>query len=353
MVAHSERLKAFVKLGAFLSEFVAANGSGVASSPSGNHWHNRLRQAVQTAGEENGWFTRDNVNRALAAWGSNLTPERLGRWLSSYTLSGNRKKKVALIMAGNIPLVGFHDLLSVLITGNSALLKPSSNDRVLLPLLMEYLLEQAPGLEGEVSYSEGPLSDYDAVIATGSNNTSRYFEYYFGRKPHLIRRNRNSVAVLTGEESTGELQALGEDIFSYFGLGCRNVSKLFVPGEYDFEPFFQAIREFSSLSSHRKYGNNYDYNKAVYLMSAFPFLDNGFLLLKEDAGYSSPIATLFYERYENSQELQQKIAADRDTLQCVVGSPQAGGDTAFGTSQVPELWEYADGVDTVDFLLKT
>lgn len=256
-------------------------------------------------------------------------------------------------MAGNIPLVGFHDLLSVLLTGNSALLKLSANDRVLLPLLMEYLIAQEPELKADLSVAEGPLKAYDAVIATGTNNTSRYFEYYFGRKPNLIRRNRNSVAILTGDESESQLVNLGKDIFDYFGLGCRNVSKLYVPEDYSFESFYEAIQSYSYLASHRKYGNNYDYNKAVYLMSAFPFLDNGFLLLKEDTGYSSPIATLYYERYKRVPELRQKIAADRSLIQCVVGNPVEGWDIPFGTSQSPELWDYADGVDTVDFLLKT
>lgn len=353
MVAHSERLKAFVKLGTFLREFVSTIQPGESSAPLQNQWLSRLQQAVKSAGEQNGWFTEENVHRALSAWGNNLSAERLNRWLSSYTLSGKSKKKVALIMAGNIPLVGFHDLLSVLITGNTALIKLSANDRVLLPLFLEYLIAQAPELEADLLIADGPLKDYDAVIATGTNNTSRYFEYYFADKPHLIRRNRNSVAILSGEESDSQLAALGEDIFTYFGLGCRNVSKLYVPETYSFEPFFQAIRKYSYLSSHRKYGNNYDYNKAVYLMSAFPFLDNGFLLLKEDTAYSSPIATLFYERYAKVPELRQKIAADRDGIQCVVGNAELDWDTPFGTSQYPELWDYADGVDTVDFLLKT
>lgn len=256
-------------------------------------------------------------------------------------------------MAGNIPLVGFHDFLAVLLTGNSVLAKLSSNDTVLLPFLTKYLISVEPSLERAIVFTEEMLSDYDRVIATGSNNTARYFSYYFGHKPHIIRKNRNSVGILTGNESEDQLKTLGEDIFRYFGLGCRSVSKVFVPEGYDFDTLFKAIFPFRSVLEHTKYTNNYDYNKAIYLMSEFKVLDNGFMMLKEDQNYASPIATLFYETYDSLETVQQRITRDQEHIQCVVAQGIIEGEINFGKTQKPSLTDYADGVDTVDFLLKT
>jgi hypothetical protein len=256
-------------------------------------------------------------------------------------------------MAGNIPLVGFHDLISVLLTGNSALVKCASGDTLLLKYVAGRLVELEPGLGARIAFTTGKLGDFDAVIATGSTNTSRYFEYYFSKRPHIIRKNRHGVAVLTGEETGPELDGLAEDIFRYFGMGCRSVSKLYIPESYDFDPFFKACYRFKDLIDHQKYGNNYDYNKAVYLMSGSAMLDNGFLLLKEDAGIGSPIGTLFYETYTHRDRLLHKLRDEAEALQCVVGGSWIPGAIPFGTAQKPGLGTYADGVDTVDFLLKT
>jgi hypothetical protein len=273
--------------------------------------------------------------------------------LDKYDISLNKTKTVAIIMAGNIPLVGFHDLLSVLLTGNNAVVKLSSNDTVLIPLMVEYLTDLDASFNNRVSFTEAKLPSFDAVIATGSNNTARYFEYYFGKKPNIIRNNRNSVAILTGNENDEELKALGKDIFTYYGLGCRSVSKLFVPENYDFDRFFTAIYDYRDIVNQAKYANNYDYNKAVYLMSEFKFLDNGFLMLKEDQGYSSPIATTFYEHYTSEDALLDKLKLDVDKIQCIVASGIVDNEVSFGKTQQPALWDYADGVDTVEFLLKT
>lgn len=256
-------------------------------------------------------------------------------------------------MAGNIPLVGFHDLLAVLITGNKALIKLSGNDKILLPLVTDYLKHIEPQLENCIQFTEEKMVDFDAVIATGSNNTARYFEYYFGKKPNIIRKNRNSVAVLTGDETKAELNALGEDIFRYYGLGCRSVSKLFVPTDYNFDLFFQAIYEYRDIMNLAKYANNYDYNKAVYLMSEFKILDNGFLMLKKDSSYSSPIASLFYEHYADLTSLKKRLENDKEKIQCIVGSRVNSNEVKFGETQKPALSDYADGIDTVEFLLKT
>ena len=254
-------------------------------------------------------------------------------------------------MAGNLPLVGFHDLLCVLVAGHKAIVKLSSDDGVLLPYLITQIRAFAPEWAEAVAFTDDKVTEYDAVIATGSDNTARYFEYYFGKKPHIIRKNRHSVAVLTGEETPEELQDLGKDIFLYYGLGCRNVSKLFVPQGYDFDLLFQAIYPYKDIIEEQKYANNYDYNKAVYLMSLYKLLENGFLLLKEDEHYGSPIATLFYEYYTNKETLKKKLATDKEKIQCVVGHNFIDGEIPFGQTQTPKLWDYADGVNTLTFLL--
>jgi hypothetical protein len=353
MAGQSERFKAFVKLGTFLREFIDGQKKFPLQGNSDDPWNNSLNEAIELAGRQNAWFTRENIMQALASWGEQLRKENLEEWLSRYDLGKNKTKTVAIIMAGNIPLVGFHDFLTVLITGNKAQVKRSSNDRILLPFVSEYLSFCDRGIGEAIVFQESSLKSYDAVIATGTNNTSRYFEYYFGRKPHIIRKNRNAAAVISGSESHAELTALGVDVFRYFGLGCRNVSKLFVPVNYDFTLFFTAMEQYSEVGLHRKYANNYDYNKAVYLMSGFPFLDNGFLMLKEDPGYSSPIGVLYYEYYKNAELLNERFDGDNDQIQCLLGGGNHTHLLPFGKAQEPALWDYADGVDTVEFLLGT
>jgi|SRR5690554_3956632 len=302
---------------------------------------------------KNGWFTLENIQFALQKWSEALTEESLNQWISKYDFENTtfkNEKTVAIIMAGNVPMVGFHDFISVLITGHRVLAKLSSNDNVLIPFLAKKLISLEPEFKNSISFTEGKLTGFDAVIATGSNNTSRYFDYYFGKYPHIIRKNRNSVAVLTGNENEEDLNLLADDIFRYFGLGCRNVSKLYVPENYDFEKFFKAIYRWKDIIHNHKYINNYDYNKAVYLMDELPLLDNEFLLLKEDSGFSSPIAVVFYEKYSTLSYLKNVLEENSDTLQCVVSKDVPNG-LPFGKTQSPELWDYADGVDTIDFLL--
>ena len=304
------------------------------------------------AEQQNSWFTRANVIFAFKSWSEALSENNVQQWLSQYQLPQTTSpKKILIIMAGNLPLVGFHDLLCVLVAGHKAIVKLSSDDGVLLPYLITQIRAFAPEWAEAVAFTDDKVTEYDAVIATGSDNTARYFEYYFGKKPHIIRKNRHSVAVLTGEETPEELQDLGKDIFLYYGLGCRNVSKLFVPQGYDFDLLFQAIYPYKDIIEEQKYANNYDYNKAVYLMSLYKLLENGFLLLKEDEHYGSPIATLFYEYYTNKETLKKKLATDKEKIQCVVGHNFIDGEIPFGQTQTPKLWDYADGVNTLTFLL--
>ena len=312
-----------------------------------------LNDSITLAKHKNGWFTRENILFSIENWANALTKENLEHWTSNYNLTSNTKRKtIALIMAGNIPLVGFHDFIAVLITGNKALIKLSSNDNILLPTVADILMSIQPLFKEDIIFKEGQLSGYDMVIATGSNNTARYFEHYFKNKPHIIRKNRNSIAILTGNESTEELTALGEDIFRYYGLGCRSVSKIFVPKAYNFDLFFKALYPYHPIIEQVKYANNYDYNKAVYLMSEFKLVENGFLILKEDTSYSSPIASLFYESYESLEEIKTKVLKDQDKIQCVVANGIIENEIQFGKTQQPKLTDYADNIDTVHFLLR-
>lgn len=346
-----ERINAFVKLGDFLSQF-----SNEVIQKKDNIKHNELffdgfKHQLKLAEEHNGWFTKETIAFALKGWTTLLTQNNLNKWLENYNINVTNPKQVAIIMAGNIPLVGFHDFLSVLISGHHVLVKQSSNDKQLLPYLAKYLEYVEPKFKGKINFTENKLENFDAVIATGSDNTARYFEYYFKGKPSIIRNNRNSVAVLTGNESTEDLKNLSEDIFRYYGLGCRNVSKLFVPKDYKFDAFFEGIYHWHPIVEKAKYANNYDYNKAVYLMSEFDMLENGFFMIKEDKNYASPIATLFYEFYDNTKELKKKLELDKNKIQCVVSKGFTKNEITFGATQKPQLWDYADSVDSVEFLL--
>lgn len=346
-------IEAFVKLGKFLSTFCDLIETNTNSDHLNDKWNVSFKTEIERAKHYNGWFTEENCIHAFKEWSTALTKENLEAWLGQYDLNANTEKVVALIMAGNIPLVGFHDLLCVLITGNKALVKLSSNDQKLIPLIIDYLKEIEPFFNDRVIFTKEKLGHYDAVIATGSNNTARYFEYYFGKKPNIIRKNRNSVAVLKGDETTEELTALGEDIFRYFGLGCRSVSKIYIPKNYNIDIFFKAIFPYNNIVNHNKYANNYDYNKAVYLMSEFKILDNGFLILKEEESYGSPIASLFYEYYEDIAALKTKLKNEEDKIQCIVSSGFIENEVLFGETQKPSLNDYADGIDTIEFLLRT
>src|SRR5690554_2169944 len=347
-----ERIKAFTTLGTFLSQF---SENGIVKKehiPHNDLFFDGFKHQLKLAKEHNGWFTNENMGFALENWSKALTYSNIKRFIDKYHFKDTNPKKVAVIMAGNIPLVGFHDFFCVLLVGHKVLVKQSSNDKHLLPYLAKYLEQEAPGFKGQIEFTEEKLRDFDAVIATGSDNTARYFEYYFKGKPSIIRKNRNSVAVLTGNETDAELERLSHDIFRYYGLGCRNVSKLFVPKNYDFDSFFKAMYAWHPIINETKYANNYDYNKAVYLMSEFDMLENGFLMVKEDSSYASPIATIFYEQYETLEALQHKLETDAENIQCVVSKGLNKSHLAFGETQQPQLWDFADGVDTMDFLLK-
>jgi len=348
-----DKKRCFIELGKFLSQFSENESIKNPSVLLNDLFFEDFEDLIKLSQSHNGWYTRENVIFAIQSWAKALTEENLDHWLSAYKLEINEPKNVGLILAGNIPLVGFHDFLSVLISGNNVLIKTSSNDQHLLPFLAKYLIAFEPELSKKITFVEGKLEHFDAIIATGSNNTARYFEYYFKNTPSVIRKNRNSVAVVNGKETKEQLFALGEDIFRYFGLGCRNVSKLFVPKGYSFVAFFEAIFEYQDIIHYEKYANNYDYNKAVFLMSNFKLLDNGFLTIKEDYSYASPISSVFYEFYENLEDLQIKLESESEQIQCIVSNNLVKNSIDFGQTQKPNLWDYADNIDTISFLLTT
>jgi hypothetical protein len=334
-----QRIEAFSTLGKYL-----------------NKEDETIQNLIVKAKVLNPWFTVENINSALQALAKNLDKNSLENWLSSYptNFDGYRNKAVGLILAGNIPLVGFHDILCSLITGFSVQIKLSSDDKVLIPHILEKLQEIEPSFKQQISFVER-LKDFDSIIATGSNNTSRYFEYYFKDVPHIIRKNRNGLAILSGNENQAEIKALGHDIFDYFGLGCRNVSKIYFPKGYDYSQFFEGIESFHDIANHFKYNNNYDYNKSIYLVNGDKHLDNGFLLLKKDERLASPLAVVYFEEYENLNELTAVLEERKQEIQCIVSSAALELSIPvipFGESQSPKLSDYADGIDVIEFLSK-
>ncbi|MEJ8597369.1 acyl-CoA reductase [Riemerella anatipestifer] len=296
---------------------------------------------------ENPWFTQDSLRFALKQWADLLTEENLNDWVNSYpeTKGG---KKVGLILAGNIPLVGLHDVITVVLSGHTPVIKMSSKDKQILPFLLEKWASLSEGIEYQLVEK---LENYDAVIATGSNNTARYLEYYFKNKPNIIRKNRTSVAVLSGKETDEELQLLAEDIFRYFGLGCRNVTRLFIPQDFKLERLFENFVGFQDIINHHKYANNYDYNRAVYLLNQENFWDNNFVMLKEDSQLFSPLSVINFSRYDNIAEVETFLNENHENIQCIVSHLCLNrGEVGFGEAQTPSLNTYADNVDTMAFL---
>ena len=294
---------------------------------------------------QNAWFTLENITLAFNSWSNALESSKVEQWLTDLEVT-NKPQKVGIIGAGNIPLVALHDCISVLISGHSLVFKPSSSDLVLMKAVLEYMAKQFSIWSEKVEVAEEKLGKVDALIATGSNNTARYFEYYFKDHPKLIRKNRTSVAIIDGTETEEELRLLGQDMLSYFGLGCRNVSKILWPIDYEFQQFFEAIQPLGDVHNHNKYANNYDYNRAIYLLDNIKFLDNNFLMLKEDKSLFSPLSVIFWEAYSNEKQVEDFLIDNAFQIQAVIGH----NHIPFGQSQAPELWDYADGVNTLEFL---
>ena len=302
---------------------------------------------IQIEVRHNGCFTEENVRKAMASLGASISEDSLEEWLGRYALSEKPTgKSVGLILAGNIPLVGFHDVMSVVLSGNKAKVKLSRDDARLLPAVFGLAVQMDSGFKELIEFVLGKLEGYDAIIATGSNNTSRYFEHYFGKGPNIIRKNRTSIAVLTGEETEEDLELLGADIFTYFGLGCRNVTKVMMPADFDINRLFAGLFPYKDIVNHNKYANNYDYHKALWLLNQDDLIENGFILVKEDEALVSPVGSLYVQRYASNAELEAYLTKHESGIQVVVGK----NHFPFGEAQKPKLWDYADGVDTVSFL---
>jgi hypothetical protein len=336
-----QRIRAFAALG----EVMRDGAQGVTSGHAG-----RFAGLIETLHLTNPWFTTDNVRLALSSIGNTLTESNLHRWLSAYPELQEERQPVTVgvVMAGNIPLVGFHDLLSVLISGNRLQAKLSTKDELLIKAVTETLISIEPSFRSCIGLTTDRLKGFDMVIATGSNNTSRYFEYYFRNIPSIIRRNRNSIGILDGTETPVELELLGDDIFSFFGLGCRNVSKLYLPHGYEVSGLLQHWTRYEALRSHCKYSVNYDHTKAVMMVNRESFTDGGFVLLKESSSLTPPMAVLHYSFYDDGETPEKGPDLSEMMLQCVTGH----GRLPFGKSQKPELWDYADNIDTILFVLK-
>ena len=311
-----------------------------------------LDKAAELASIQNAWFTLANIHSAFCNWGDVLRRDNMVNWLSAYPQPEWNNQTVGLVLAGNLPLVGFHDVICVLLSGQKAAIKLSSKDKILIPALINILQSKFPEIKERVRFVSDQLGSVDKVIATGSNNSSRYFSYYFKNIPHIIRKNRNSVAVLTGDEGDEQLAGLADDICLYFGLGCRSVSKKKKKKNYNFDVLFGALYKYKDIIHHNGYANNYDYNKAIFLMNQEPLLDNGFLILKEDNRISSPIACLYYSYYDDFLEVEQTIGFNREDIQCVVSSRDENNHVFFGQAQYPQLHDYADNIDTMNLLLK-
>lgn len=334
----AERIEALVKLGNYIAEY------------------GELLQAFVARTEfNNKWFSKENQKQSLLAIASQfLDKSKLENWAAHYPIPDeNESRTVGLVLAGNIPLVGFHDVLSVFTAGHKSLIKLSDKDRFLLPHLLDKLKEYAPASEAYFEVTER-MNTLDAVIATGSNNSARYFEAYFGKYPNIIRKNRHAVAVLDGKETEEELRALGQDIFSYYGLGCRNVSKLYLPKDYDFNLLMETLHEFNYLVHNSKYKNNFDYNIALFQLNSVPLVNNGSIILVENVALTSRIATMHYEFYEDIKKVENQLLAQKEQLQLVATNHdfQDLNVKKFGEAQQPSLIDYADGVDTMEWLLK-
>jgi len=327
-----DRIAAFAKLGDFILENPV-----------------ELQEIVNKTFIYNTWFTKENTNQALQNIANEfLNKEKLENWLTSYDLQLTPKNSftIAIVAAGNIPMVAFHDILCVLISGNKLQLKLSEKDKFLLPFILEKLVEFEPNFKDKVSI-QFKLENFDAIIATGSNNTAKHFEFYFNKYKNIIRRNRNSIGILSGNETLEDIENLGNDIFDYFGLGCRNVSKIFVPKDFELIGLKDGLSKHINVNQHNQYMNNLDYQRTLYLMNQTPLIDIDFINIVENKSLHSPISCLHVERYESIDDVNNFIIDEHENIQCIVGKDYLD----FGKSQQPTLSDYADNVDTMKFIL--
>lgn len=337
------RISAFSTLGTKLKELVNSYDT-----------NQEFRSLLNKAKAQNPWFTIESSLTAINGICFFLEEQKLKQWISRYNIPDSTStRNVGIVMAGNIPLVGFHDFLCVLMSGHNVVVKLSSKDKLLIRYITDILFAIEPQFKDKIILTESYLNNFDAVIATGSNNSARYFDYYFRKYPNIIRRNRTSVAILTRQETDEQIGKLGKDIFTYFGLGCRNVSKIYIPEGFEIRKLMEPIEKYSTVVDHFKYCNNYDYNKSIYLINGNKHYDNGFLLVKEDSSLFSPLAVLHYEEYKNIQDVKDSLLDIQENIQCIVSTDNIyfKENVEFGATQSPQLWDYADSIDTMEFLI--
>lgn len=335
-----QRIEAFVQVGNFIERHYQNT-----PHEDEKHLHEGLNKVIELAHAYNNWFIPQFVESSLRNIGTILDKNSVSGFAQS--IQTTQPKTVAVICAGNIPMVCFHDILCVLLSGHNLLIKLSDDDKILPPFFLKLLVHYAPEFESSILFSPAKLANFDAVIATGSNNTASHFQYYFSKYPNIIRKNRTSVAILTGKETNDDLKNLGMDVFQYFGLGCRSVNKLLVPANYSFNQFFESIVDFGYVVNNKKYGNNYDYHRAIYLLESLPFLDNNFVMLRESSDLHSPVGVIYYQYYSHPSEIEKYLKENENQLQCIVGQ----GYVPFGYSQQPVITEFADKINTLDFLV--
>ncbi len=349
----NRRITAFVKLGKIFRSVAEKNPKLLPSDllP----FYDGLNTLVANEHLNNQWFIDKFIRFQLKAIAEVLTEKKITEWLTPYLpkLEQIKPINIGVVFAGNIPLVGFADILAVLISGHNLIAKLSSKDQNLPKAVLNILSSLESDFKNKIIIKEQKLNDYQAVIATGSNNTARYFKYYFRNVPHIIRTNKTSIAILNGFETDEQIKKLADDIMLYFGLGCRNVSKIFIPQNFDLNKIFKAIYHYAYVADNSKYFNNYIYNRTIYLMNDYKFLDNGFFLMKEDTSFFSPVGVLFYEKYDNLEHLVKYLNNNSDKIQTIVSKiPSLPLKTVpYGKAQMPELNDYADGIDTMKFLL--
>ena len=337
-----------VQFGKFLRSFLDSDSWPGFQSGVDQREFDNFKSYTEKAESNNAWFSRKMIRLSMESWAKNLSEDNIDKWMSKYDVPSSINKNVLIICAGNLPLVGFHDIVCCILLNINTQVKLSKNDNVLIPAILNVLYLFDSELQDRIKICKEKPDNYNYVIATGSNNSNRYFEYYFGKFPHIFRRNRTSIAVVHSEISDDQLKSLSHDMLQYYGLGCRSVTKLYLPEKFSLDRIYNSVFNYKDLINHNKYMNNYDYNRSIFLLGKKLFFDNGFLILKEDKSLFSPISVVNFEYYSSMETLEKELNVLSNEIQCRVGE----GGIPFGTAQKPELWDYADGVDTIDFLTK-
>lgn len=337
-----------IQFGKFLRSFLDSDSWPGFQSGVDQREFDNFKSSTEKAESNNPWFSRKMIRLSMESWAKNLSEDNIDKWMSKYDVPSSINKNVLIICAGNLPLVGFHDIVCCILLNINTQVKLSKNDNVLIPAILNVLYLFDSELQDRIKICNEKPDNYNYVIATGSNNSNRYFEYYFGKFPHIFRRNRTSIAVVHSEISDDQLKSLSHDMLQYYGLGCRSVTKLYLPEKFSLDRIYNSVFNYKDLINHNKYMNNYDYNRSIFLMGKKLFFDNGFLILKEDKSLFSPISVVNFEYYSSMETLEKELNVLSNEIQCMVGE----GGIPFGTAQKPELWDYADGVDTIDFLTK-